>query len=42
MKRIKALYKKHGKKFLLFYVAWSIVKWGTIIFFGKSLWLFFN
>jgi hypothetical protein len=35
--KLKGLYKKHGKKFLIAYISWFTIKWIAIIFMGAKL-----
>lgn len=30
-------YKKYGKKFIIAYGAWFVLKWTLIFFFGKTI-----
>ncbi len=35
-------YKKHGKKFILFYVLWLVFKWTVGAWVFSYLWEYFN
>ncbi|HEY8401260.1 MAG TPA: hypothetical protein VIK89_08365 [Cytophagaceae bacterium] len=38
MKTLREKFRKGGKKFLIGWAAWFIIKWTIILTIGKSIW----